>query len=158
MNVPVAYGSSWARGWVRACCRSMPQPGQHWFWAASATYTAACGNAGSLTHWVRPGIEPESSRTLCQVFNLLSHNGNSPWGTFKQDKYSVSFQTLISWFEHPLLFLAFSNCYCDNLDGGFLFLSFLLHLLIGVFFGLFLFFFVFLPFLGHSHGIWRFPG
>ena len=29
--------------------------------AASATYTAAHGNAGSITHGARPGIEPSSS-------------------------------------------------------------------------------------------------
>ena len=28
---------------------------QCWIWAASAAYTTACGNAGSLTHWLRPG-------------------------------------------------------------------------------------------------------
>ena len=28
------------------------------------TYTTAHGNAGSLTHWPRPGIEPASSRML----------------------------------------------------------------------------------------------
>ena len=31
---------------------------------ASATYTTAHSNAGSLTHWVRPGIEPTSSWIL----------------------------------------------------------------------------------------------
>ena len=30
-----------------------------------------------LTHRARPGIEPTSSQTLCQVPNPLSHNGNS---------------------------------------------------------------------------------
>ena len=30
-------------------------------WAASVTYTTAQGNAGSLTHWVRPGIKPATS-------------------------------------------------------------------------------------------------
>ena len=34
-------------------------------------------NARSLTHWARPGIEPASSRTLCQVPNPLSHNRNT---------------------------------------------------------------------------------
>ena len=29
-------------------------------WATSGTYTTAHGNAKSLTHWTRPGIEPES--------------------------------------------------------------------------------------------------
>ena len=36
------------------------------------------GNARSLTHWVRPGIECKSSWRLCRVLNLLSHNGNFP--------------------------------------------------------------------------------
>ena len=39
----------------------MPQPQQHQIRAKSATYTPAHGNVGSLTHWVRPGIEPRSS-------------------------------------------------------------------------------------------------
>ena len=34
----------------------MPQPREHWIWASSGTYPTACGNAGSLTHWVRSGI------------------------------------------------------------------------------------------------------
>ena len=38
----------------------MPQPQQLRIWAMSATCTTAHGNAGSLTHWVRPGIEPTS--------------------------------------------------------------------------------------------------
>ena len=37
-----------------------PPPQPHQIRAASATY----GNAGSLTHWVRPGIEPASSWIL----------------------------------------------------------------------------------------------
>ena len=55
----------------------MPQPQQCQIWAASMAYTEACGNAGSLTQWARPGMELASSKTLCQVPNLLSHNGNS---------------------------------------------------------------------------------
>ena len=50
----------------------MPQPPQRWIRPTSVTYTTAHGNAGPLTHWVRPGIEPTSSGSL-----LLSHNGNS---------------------------------------------------------------------------------
>ena len=38
---------------------------------------AAHDNAGSLTHWARPGIELTSSRTLCQFLNPRSHSGNS---------------------------------------------------------------------------------
>ena len=40
----------------------MPQ--QHQIWAASSTYTTAHGNARSLTHWLRPGIEPSTSSFL----------------------------------------------------------------------------------------------
>ena len=43
----------------------------------AVTCAAACGNAGSLTHWVRPGIEPTSSQRQPWVLNPLSHNGNS---------------------------------------------------------------------------------
>ena len=32
--------------------------------------------AGSLTHWARPGVEPTFSWTLCWVLNPLSHNGD----------------------------------------------------------------------------------
>ena len=39
-----------------------PQLQQPGIWAASATYTAACGNDGSLTHWVRPGLNSHPHR------------------------------------------------------------------------------------------------
>ena len=48
----------------------------NWIWAASVTYTEACGNTPSLTHWERPEIEPTSSWKRCQSLNLLSHDGN----------------------------------------------------------------------------------
>ena len=38
-----------------------PQPQQHRIQATSATYTPAHSNAGSWTHWARPGIKPTSS-------------------------------------------------------------------------------------------------
>ena len=45
--------------------------------ATSSTYTAACSNTGSLSHWVRPGIKHASSQIICWVLNPLSHKGNS---------------------------------------------------------------------------------
>ena len=42
-----------------------PQWWQYWIPSASATYAASCGNAISLNHWVRLGIKPASSWTLC---------------------------------------------------------------------------------------------
>ena len=66
-----------ARGQIRAAAANLHHSHQpHQIQAASATYAAACGNSGSLTHWARPGIDPASSWTLCQIPNLLSHNGN----------------------------------------------------------------------------------
>ena len=57
--------------------RTMPQPQQRQIPISSSTYTSACNNTGSLTHWVRWRIKPESSQRQCQVPNLLSHNGNA---------------------------------------------------------------------------------
>ena len=42
----------------------LQQPQPHRIQAASATYAAACGNAGSLIYGARPGIEPAT--TACQ--------------------------------------------------------------------------------------------
>ena len=42
---------------------------QRQFWAMSTTYTTAHGNAGYLTHWARPGIEPASSWILVRFFS-----------------------------------------------------------------------------------------
>ena len=56
--------------------RPTPQSRQHWIWATSVAIAAACGNNGSLTHWVRPEIEPASSRKQNWMRDLLSHSGN----------------------------------------------------------------------------------
>ena len=45
-------------------CSHWPTPQHHGTRAASSTYTIAQGNTGSLTHWVRPGMEPASSWLL----------------------------------------------------------------------------------------------
>ena len=39
----------------------MPEPQQRQIWASASTYTTAHSNTGSLTHWVKPGIEPTTS-------------------------------------------------------------------------------------------------
>ena len=49
---PAAYGSSWARGQIRA---------------AAAGLCHHHRNAKSLTHWARPGIKPASSRILLRL-------------------------------------------------------------------------------------------
>ena len=59
----MAYGGSQARGQIGAG-RPIPQPQQHGIQATSVIYTMAHGNAGSLTHWARPGFKPASSWIL----------------------------------------------------------------------------------------------
>ena len=71
---PAAWGSSQARGSNGSyTCWPMPQPQQCRVGMASAPYTTAHGSAGSLTHWVRPGIEPISSWMLVRFFST------KPW-------------------------------------------------------------------------------
>ena len=47
----------------------MPEPQQRQGWTASATYTTIHGNAGTLTHWTRPGIESSTSWLLVGFVN-----------------------------------------------------------------------------------------
>ena len=73
--------------------RPTPQPWQNQIPMASATYTTACSNAGSLTHWASSGIEPASSLMLCWVFNQLNHNRNSSsvwFWTLSSNNYSLT--------------------------------------------------------------------
>ena len=50
-------------------CWPKPQPRQCAIQASSSTSTRAHGNARSLTHWVRPGIEPASSWILVRFMS-----------------------------------------------------------------------------------------
>ena len=59
---PEEYGGSQARGLIRAVAASLRQSHSNTgSELESATYTTAHGNAGSLTHRVRPGMEPATS-------------------------------------------------------------------------------------------------
>ena len=77
---PAAYESSQARGWIGA-----PSACLHHIriWAAPETYTTAQGSARSLTHWVRPRMEPTTSWLLVSFVTaeprqeLLSSGFNS---------------------------------------------------------------------------------
>ena len=50
-----------------------PEPRQCQIWAVSATYARAYSNAGSLTHWARPGMEPATSWFLIRFIS------SAPW-------------------------------------------------------------------------------
>ena len=60
-------------------CWPTPDPQQHRIWATSLTYTIAHGNAGSLAHWARPGIEPMSSWILVRFINRWATTGTPPF-------------------------------------------------------------------------------
>ena len=60
----------------------------------SVTYTTGHGNTGSLTHWVRPGIEPESSWMLVGFVNHWATAGTPCVFSFHQ-KYFLSFFFLL---------------------------------------------------------------
>ena len=62
---PAACRSSQTRGLIRAAAASLHhKPQQYRIRVTSVTYTTAHSNAGSLTHWVEPGIEPAFSWLL----------------------------------------------------------------------------------------------
>ena len=82
----------------------------------SATYTTAHGNAWSLTHWARPGIEPETSWFLVRFIT------NKPWQELPKLTLNTCGRLLlqlvvISWnisilfsiFAIPLRFIAIAN-------------------------------------------------
>ena len=86
---PVPFGGSQARGQIGATAASLQtQPQQCQIWASSATYTSAHGNARSLTHWARPGIEPVPSRILVRFISAEPElwSGGNLKSTFSPSK------------------------------------------------------------------------
>ena len=70
-TTPEAYGGSQARGGISCSYWPKPQPQQCQIQAAAVTYTTARYNSGSLTHWARPEIEPESSWILVRFVSAV---------------------------------------------------------------------------------------
>ena len=77
----------------------MPQPQQCQIWAQSATYTTAHGNAGSSTHFVRPGIKPASSWMLVifvsaepwqELLKVFLKNEPWPLDCVDEDKHFIN--------------------------------------------------------------------
>ena len=67
---PAVYRNSQARGLIRVTAAGL---GQRQIQASSATYTTAHGNARSLTHWARSGIEPATSWFLVRFISAAPH-------------------------------------------------------------------------------------
>ena len=68
---PEAYGGSQARGLIGAVAAGLCHSHSNTRSEAhlQPTYTTAHSNAGSLTHWMRPGIEPASSWILIKCIS-----------------------------------------------------------------------------------------
>ena len=80
---PSAYGCSQARGSNQSCRHQpTPEPQQPGIQAASVTYTTTHGNARSLTHSLRPGIQPESSWMQVGFVNHWAEMGTPNWWCF----------------------------------------------------------------------------
>ena len=65
----VVYGGSQARDPTGAVAASLCHSHRQKIRAESSTHTTSHGNARSLTHWARPGIEPKSSWMLVRLVN-----------------------------------------------------------------------------------------
>ena len=57
--------------YTTAYTTAMPDPSH----IRNPWYATACGNAGSLTHWVRPGIKPTSSWILVGFLSCWATTG-----------------------------------------------------------------------------------
>ena len=69
--------------------------------ASSTTYTTAHSNAGSLTQWARPGIEPATSWSLVGFFHHCATSGPP----------SYPFFFFFFFFPTPLSYLQLSEFY-----------------------------------------------
>ena len=65
---PMAHGSSQARGWIQAIAAGIHYSHSNTRSKLWLTHTTAHSNAGSVTHWARPGIEPTTSWFLVRLF------------------------------------------------------------------------------------------
>ena len=96
--------------------RPIPQPQQGGIQATSVTHTTAHGNAGSLTNWARPGVEPETLWFLIGFVNHCATTGNS-YCYFN----TGSFSRILIWYERNLtrsgkVMKNFQNYPKDNLQ------------------------------------------
>ena len=89
--------------------RPTSQPQQHQIQAASVTFSKMCSSTGSLTNSARPRIKPTSTRTLCQVLNLLCHIRNSPNARFKASLPICGFSNWPQTSSRTISFVSFAG-------------------------------------------------
>jgi len=88
----------------------MPETQQRWIRAASAIYTTAHSNAGSLTHWARAGTEPATSWSLVGFVNHCTMTGtpalsffipSESWGHMGQELLLSPIYPCCRWGNRP---------------------------------------------------------
>ena len=84
----------------------MSQPQRCQIWAVSVTYTTAYGNAGSLTHKARPGIEPATSWSDCFC---CATTGTLPLEVFRMRRIYHNYQ--LHYYENILRYFFLSHCF-----------------------------------------------
>ena len=84
---PTTHGCSQAGVELELQLLAYIQPQQHRIWATSVTCTTAHVNAGSLTCWTRPGIEPTSSWILVRFINHWAMKGTPGKESLFRDTY-----------------------------------------------------------------------
>ena len=136
MAAPEIYGNSVPGVHLELQPRPKPPPWQHQIWAASVTYVAAWGNAGSLTHWARPGLNQSphgdyiqslthwaTVGTLTIPFLILPSNVRDPVSQHPSQHLDLSiFCFFFIWVSHwdspheeaePPLTRGFDLCVCS---------------------------------------------
>ena len=79
---PTASGSSQARGPIGATASGLYHSHSNVRSELSWTYTTACSNTESLTHWARPGIKPATSWFLVKILFCCIMIGTPACSTF----------------------------------------------------------------------------
>ena len=80
----ITDGNSRARDLIGAAAAPTQQPQQHGIQAASVTCTKVHSNTGSLSHWVKAGIEPASSWILVRIVTCWATTGTPTDGSLIQ--------------------------------------------------------------------------
>ena len=110
MATPGACGSSRTRDRVRATTASLRHSHKpHGIQAASATYTTAHGNAGSLPHGMRLGIEPASPRIPVRFFTT-----ESQWELLQKAILITSYQRYWWYLLWLVPLTAWMKCYLSG--------------------------------------------
>ena len=92
----VAYGGSQARGRIEAVAASLCHSHSSVGSELSLTHTPAHGNTRSLTHWVRPEIEPATSWFLVRFISTVPQwrlqifSSERQWKKFKYDVLQIN--------------------------------------------------------------------